>query len=420
MLARLGPTGWLRAGRRRGARGGPRPACGAAADRPARQRPHHRPGRGRRRPRPTGARHRPASPISTPCAPPRHRRRPQRRDDRRAAGRPLMLPIVFHPDYLAPLRPGHRLPMSKYGYLRAALVARRLLPADRRLSRPGAAPASPAPRRCTPSPTSSGSRTRPSRPPRTAPSACPTPPPSPAAPSSPRAGTLLAARLALEHGLACNLAGGSHHAGPDGGAGFCVFNDVAIAAQALLDEGRVARSADRRLRRPPGRRHRPHLRRPRRGAHPVAARRAQLPRAQGRSDLDFPLPDGLGDRAYLEVLAHALAAGRALSCPISSSTTPASIRTARTGSAASALSDAGLRARDALVSAGRARAACRSRACSAAATTTTRPPRRPPRDPLRGSRPRRGMRSRLRLDGSCGYPNRKHRIRAAFPPHAKG
>ena len=55
------------------------------------------------------------------------------------------------------------------------------------------------------------------------------------------AGTLLAARLALEHGLACNMAGGSHHAGPDGGAGFCVLNDVAVAAQALLDEGRAAR-----------------------------------------------------------------------------------------------------------------------------------------------------------------------------------
>jgi acetoin utilization deacetylase AcuC-like enzyme len=55
-------------------------------------------------------------------------------------------------------------------------------------------------------------------------------------------GTLLAARLALSHGLACNTAGGSHHAFRDGGAGFCVFNDVAVAALALLDEG-VIRSA---------------------------------------------------------------------------------------------------------------------------------------------------------------------------------
>ena len=40
----------------------------------------------------------------------------------------MTLPIVFHPDYTAPLRPGHAFPMSKYGYLREALVARRLLP----------------------------------------------------------------------------------------------------------------------------------------------------------------------------------------------------------------------------------------------------------------------------------------------------
>jgi acetoin utilization deacetylase AcuC-like enzyme len=49
-------------------------------------------------------------------------------------------------------------------------------------------------------------------------------------------GTLLAARLALEHGIACNSAGGSHHAMADHGAGFCVFNDVAVAASNLLLE----------------------------------------------------------------------------------------------------------------------------------------------------------------------------------------
>ncbi len=54
-------------------------------------------------------------------------------------------------------------------------------------------------------------------------------------------GTVLAARLALEHGIACNTAGGSHHAFSDYGSGYCVFNDVAVAARVLLDEGRVQR-----------------------------------------------------------------------------------------------------------------------------------------------------------------------------------
>lgn len=53
------------------------------------------------------------------------------------------------------------------------------------------------------------------------------------------AGTLLAARLAMQEGLACNSAGGSHHARADQGAGFCVFNDVAVAASVLLAEGFV-------------------------------------------------------------------------------------------------------------------------------------------------------------------------------------
>ena len=52
-------------------------------------------------------------------------------------------------------------------------------------------------------------------------------------------GTLLAARLALKHGLAASTAGGSHHGQRATGAGFCVFNDVAIAAAALRQDGSV-------------------------------------------------------------------------------------------------------------------------------------------------------------------------------------
>lgn len=52
-------------------------------------------------------------------------------------------------------------------------------------------------------------------------------------------GTYLTARLALEFGIACNLAGGTHHAFPAHGSGFCIFNDLAVAARAILDEGRA-------------------------------------------------------------------------------------------------------------------------------------------------------------------------------------
>ena len=50
-------------------------------------------------------------------------------------------------------------------------------------------------------------------------------------------GTVLASKLALSFGIACNTAGGSHHANYDEGAGFCVFNDVAVAAKYLTSRG---------------------------------------------------------------------------------------------------------------------------------------------------------------------------------------
>ena len=50
-------------------------------------------------------------------------------------------------------------------------------------------------------------------------------------------GTVLASKLAINYGVACNTAGGSHHANYQGGAGYCVFNDVAVASQYLLDRG---------------------------------------------------------------------------------------------------------------------------------------------------------------------------------------
>jgi acetoin utilization deacetylase AcuC-like enzyme len=55
------------------------------------------------------------------------------------------------------------------------------------------------------------------------------------------AGTVLAAELALEHGLACSTAGGTHHAYYNFGSGYCIFNDLAVAARALYKRGHVRR-----------------------------------------------------------------------------------------------------------------------------------------------------------------------------------
>ncbi|VEU37294.1 unnamed protein product [Pseudo-nitzschia multistriata] len=53
------------------------------------------------------------------------------------------------------------------------------------------------------------------------------------------AGTVLTARLALQHGIAANLAGGTHHAHPEGGAGYTILNDLAIAADLLTTSSMV-------------------------------------------------------------------------------------------------------------------------------------------------------------------------------------
>lgn len=52
-------------------------------------------------------------------------------------------------------------------------------------------------------------------------------------------GTIDAGRAALEDGLSAHLAGGTHHAYPDHGEGYCVFNDVAVAVRVLQREDRV-------------------------------------------------------------------------------------------------------------------------------------------------------------------------------------
>lgn len=163
-------------------------------------------------------------------------------------------------------------------------------------------------------------------------------------------GTLLAAITALRQGgIALNTAGGSHHAGPEGGAGFSTFNDVAAAAQALLDKGHVGRVliVDCDVHQGDGTA-RIFERDPR--VFTLSLHGANnYPFEKARSSLDVALPDGLDDSGYLAALrpslAQALAAG-----PFDLAFYNAGVDVhAEDRLGRLALSDSGLRARDAHV-----------------------------------------------------------------------
>jgi acetoin utilization deacetylase AcuC-like enzyme len=152
----------------------------------------------------------------------------------------MSLPVVHHPAYRAPMPPGHRFPMAKYSGLIAYLLEQDLVtPAQ--IQKPELAPASWLEQAHTPAYVDEvlGLQLQPAAERRIG---LPITPEVVTRSRAAVAGTVLTARLALEHGLACNTAGGSHHAFAGHGAGFCVFNDVAVAARVLLDEGRIERA----------------------------------------------------------------------------------------------------------------------------------------------------------------------------------
>jgi acetoin utilization deacetylase AcuC-like enzyme len=215
--------------------------------------------------------------------------------------------------YVFPLPEGHRFPVVKYAMLREAVVAQGIVPADRVLDPPRVSDEAlllvhtpeyvrrfregaldPAELRRLGFPWSPGLVER-----------------------SYRAvgGTVAATRHALEHGLAMNLAGGTHHAFPDHGEGFCVFNDVAVAIRLLRRDGLVRRAAVVDLDVHQGN-----------GTHAIFAGDADVytfsmhggknyPFNKVAGTLDLELPDGTGDDAYLELLRSALPRVLAASSP---------------------------------------------------------------------------------------------------------
>lgn len=151
----------------------------------------------------------------------------------------MPLPLVFHDDYSPPLPPGHRFPMEKFRLLRDHLVDSGLT-TNAAILRPElcatdvlalAHDRAYIERYCSGDMGRDELRRL-------------------GLPWSPQlaqrtvravGGSLLAADLALEHGLACHLAGGTHHAHYDHASGFCIFNDLAIIALSLLESGRAGR-----------------------------------------------------------------------------------------------------------------------------------------------------------------------------------
>ncbi|TGD95791.1 histone deacetylase family protein [Methylobacterium nonmethylotrophicum] len=210
-----------------------------------------------------------------------------------------MVPVVFHPAYEAPLPAGHRFPMGKYGRLAAAIAARGLVPEGFVTPEPaspdliglahdasyveqvvtGTVPR--AIERAIGLPVDAGVARR-------SLAAC--------------GGTLLAARLALQGGLAGSTAGGSHHGRREAGGGFCVFNDVAVAALALKGEGTIRRALiiDLDVHQGDGTadclRDEPDL-----FTFSMHAER-NYPTDKVPGDLDIGLPDGLADDDYLAAL----------------------------------------------------------------------------------------------------------------------
>jgi len=125
-------------------------------------------------------------------------------------------------------------------------------------------------------------------------------------------GTIEACRAALEDGLAVNLAGGTHHAFPDHGEGYCVFNDSAIAVRAVQAEGLAKRVVILDCDVHQGN-----------GTAAIFARdptvftfsihgAKNFPFRKQASDLDVELDDGAGDAAYLEALERGVSRALAL------------------------------------------------------------------------------------------------------------
>ena len=115
-------------------------------------------------------------------------------------------------------------------------------------------------------------------------------------------GTVLASKLAIKYGIACNTAGGSHHANFEGGAGYCVFNDVAVAAQFLLDRGLAGKILIVDLDVHQGNGNSDIFKNNRKVFTFSMHSKSNYPVKKSISDLDVELDDNMEDKEYIKIL----------------------------------------------------------------------------------------------------------------------
>jgi acetoin utilization deacetylase AcuC-like enzyme len=213
----------------------------------------------------------------------------------------MSLPIVYHPDHVAPLPQGHRFPMAKFGGLYEVLVRDGVAALDQFYC-PEPATADllalahePAYVRAYLEGTIDPRAMRRI--------GFPWDPTLVRRTCTALASSVLAAELALQHGLACSTAGGTHHAYYDFGSGYCIFNDLAVTARALAARGAVRRTLIVDLDVHQGD-----------GTASILAGdesaftfsmhcEANFPFRKQAGDLDVGLPIGMEDDAYLAILA---------------------------------------------------------------------------------------------------------------------
>ncbi|MFB6274845.1 MAG: histone deacetylase [Halothece sp.] len=216
----------------------------------------------------------------------------------------MSLPIIYHPHYVTPLPQGHRFPMAKFGLLYEILLAEEVIESQQ-VHQPELPPRewlelvhTPAYVQAYCEGTLDAKAQR-----------------RIGLPWSEQlvhrtclaiGGTILTAKLALEHGLACNTAGGTHHAFPDYGAGFCIFNDLAVAPSVMLHLGLVNKIlvVDLDVHQGDGTAF-VFQNDPRVFTFSMHCGE-NFPGRKQDSDLDIPLPRGLDDDGYLQILAKQL------------------------------------------------------------------------------------------------------------------